>query len=118
MRLEFVVHAPSFQDICHPLHEAPAQGTVHHAVVVTVAEEHHVAHPDHVPLRGLDHSRLLAYGTCGHDGHLRLVDDRCAEHVAEGPHVGDGIGPTRHLVRLEPALPGTVGGPGNRQPRR
>ena len=64
-----------------------------------------------VALRGFNHHRLFLNDTHTQDGHLRLVNDRCATNGAKGAEVGQCKGAALNLVGLQLAGPGAVGSP-------
>src|SRR5262249_43627883 len=55
-----------------------------------------------------DDNRLSLDASHAEHGALWVVDDRREGIDAEGAKVRDGEGPTLHLFRLEPALPGAL----------
>src|SRR5690606_4167315 len=83
-RSYFPLWVPGLEIIGHGLDEHPAQGPVHHPVVVTVGQEHFASYADILPLIGLNDRGHFTNGPQGQYAHLGLVDDRGAENTSKG----------------------------------
>src|SRR5688572_28157044 len=64
-------------------------------------KEHLVTDSDCIPVRCLNHSRLLLNGPQGQDSHLRLHDDRCPHDISKSANIGDCKRPASQVVGFE-----------------
>src|SRR5581483_12074942 len=78
------VLAPVFEVLLHLRHELPCIGPVNDAVIEAERQVDHMADGNGVgTVFARDDGRLLEKASYAEDGALRLIDDRCAELLAE-----------------------------------
>lgn len=85
-----------FEQAAHGLNEGRRVHPVDHPVVEGGGEVHHLAHDD----VAADHHRSLDDAVDADDGHLRMVDHRCADDPAERAEAAQGDGRAGQLLAL------------------